>query len=918
MILAKVKDRVLNVDQKYIRESNINTQQFLLDNNFGVGSYVVTFYSIQDSKVFNSSLIINTISSNKQQCKCSFSENVNQVEIEEFQNWYQENDSTTKVLARSSNNILPISFIKYNFFKQYYVLRFKGQIQFQIDQNIQLVLTSYQPIIESITLMRQNYNSNQFISIQPPEFYDYQMQSQSLQNLTISDLLSSTSSFTRPLLISAINQTIYYDYSNPYDYVHFGSYQSRLKAFVRKYSQIQDIKGKTISGSFSSILEGFNSFERGCLYGQGLVETGSNNRSIENIVSTTSSIFTEWYLEKYNEAVQYDKINVHALRNFIPQSIYQDDRNEDLITLVNLIGDTYDQYWSVIKSIKQFSGLLQNQLQNYNQVFLKDLLRNFGFQYQRSFPTSQLPQNYIQIGGMTTQKYNRVLLSRLVSNMPILLKSKGTRQAIQQILNIYGYSQNIIRVNQYRKTGYTGSNIINQIKPYYDTNFPLSLNINYAINSMFIYFRVGQPIDTIINGKLSYINFQPNNSYMSFLRVSGSNLLIKNYKNGVLFNQGTRSGTNIMTCSFNSGVCVDCIKVLNTYVSGDQDIYSLGKNLITKRQNIAGLYDFNQLNPLVITSSTVNLNYTSSGLKIGNFNTIQYSTIFSIANTPSKYFQLQDVSESVTLSIANNLKSQQHLNRSNILIGSQYSDRINSQFVVDYSRRFQDLLDNQRGQYTYKGLKDYRQFYLNNYLHTQVVPYQTMSKFYQQLDNTVFKTIKSFIPQTIQVKYGLLLDNDILTRNRIPQTEYISPKALTMHVLSRQDLKCINIKRKNVDNIRPRINLLDFNPIASNNFQENIINKINIINNTNMSVFTYDVEHHFKTNIRRSNIINIRPSQALYRLLKIKVNQNLFSRISARSILSISQGVKLIEGRPIQKKMIIDQKQQLSITNIKI
>ncbi len=806
-----------------------------------------------------------------------------------------------------------VSNIKYNFFKQYYVLRFQTQIPFQNDQIVQFLITKYQPTVQTINISQSYIEENNYISIQPPNFQNYISQNQILQNLSINDLLIYTSSkFAAPLIDSNINQTIYYDYKTPSNFIHFGSYQSRLNAFVNKYKSVQNVLNTTENGDISSIVQGFNSFQRGCFYNQNLIVTGSN-KQIVSIQSTTSSAFLKWYQQIYSSSIQYDKINIHSLLNFIPQSIYQDERNKDLLTLVNLIGDTYDQYWSVIKSIKQFSGVLQDQLQQYGESFLKDLLRNFGFQYQNSFPTTQLPVNFIQTGQMSSQKYNKVLLSRLISNMPLLLKAKGTRQALEQILNIYGYSQNIIRINQYKKYGYTGSNIINQSKPYYNTSYGLQMNINQQYNTAVIYFRVPQQKDVIISDKVTYINFQPQHSYMSFLRVSSSSLLVKHYKDGVLFNTATKSNADIKTLIFEPNVYVDSIKIINNYTNSIQNIYSLGKNTIDRRDNIVALYDFNSFTPNKVTSSNVTLYYTNSGIKVSNFNTVQYSSLFSIANTPSKYYQIQQNIQNVTLSIQGTIRQQQNLNRSNIFVGSLYSDRINSEFVVDYSQKFQNLLDNQRRKYKYTKLNQYKNFYFENYLNTQTVSYTSMSKFYQDLDNTVFKTIKAFTPQSVQVKYGLLLDNDILTRNRIPQIQFATSSHLNWHVKSKQNINSsVLIRQSNLNIIKSNTKVIDvpLNGTINNSYKSVIEVPKTIINSINKTKY-------IKTNIR-NNTFNIKCIQAIYRLKNIKVTENIIHSPKYKYTVTKTTDVKVIENKAIQKKMIIDQKQQLSITNIKI
>jgi len=44
------------------------------------------------------------------------------------------------------------------------------------------------------------------------------------------------------------------------------------------------------------------------------------------------------------------------------------------------------------------------------------------------------------------------------------------------------------------------------------------------------------------------------------------------------------------------------------------------------------------------------------------------------------------------------------------------------------------------------------------------------------MDNNVFLMIKQFVPFSVNAKYGLILENNILHRNRIPTIQYAKNK----------------------------------------------------------------------------------------------------------------------------------------------
>jgi hypothetical protein len=47
------------------------------------------------------------------------------------------------------------------------------------------------------------------------------------------------------------------------------------------------------------------------------------------------------------------------LTNFIPNIILYDERNFDLFAMVNMIGNTFDEYWASIRAIPSINGRLE-------------------------------------------------------------------------------------------------------------------------------------------------------------------------------------------------------------------------------------------------------------------------------------------------------------------------------------------------------------------------------------------------------------------------------------------------------------------------------------------------------------------------------------------------------------------------------
>jgi len=49
-----------------------------------------------------------------------------------------------------------------------------------------------------------------------------------------------------------------------------------------------------------------------------------------------------------------------------------------------------------------------------------------------------------------------------------------------------------------------------------------------------------------------------------------------------------------------------------------------------------------------------------------------------------------------------------------------------------------------------------------------------MVDFYENLDSSFYTILQQFTPYSLNAKYGVILNNNILTRNKIPTMELIS------------------------------------------------------------------------------------------------------------------------------------------------
>jgi len=80
----------------------------------------------------------------------------------------------------------------------------------------------------------------------------------------------------------------------------------------------------------------------------------------------------------------------------------------------------------------------------------------------------------------------------------------------------------------------------------------------------------------------------------------------------------------------------------------DYSLYAKGTNIIDSQTNISAIFNFNSLYPNQLENLNISSNYNESAIEMETFDTIKYSSIFSLGNTPSKFYTVS-VSQSVQL-----------------------------------------------------------------------------------------------------------------------------------------------------------------------------------------------------------------------------------------------------------------------------
>jgi len=324
---------------------------------------------------------------------------------------------------------------------------------------------------------------------------------------TWNDLLGSSVSTSQQIVdsifsgsLSGIDLNI--DYEDFNNFVFYGSATERVKNFHYKISLIEYYESQisllnSLSGSQNNVVEysdrktklisGFDSFEKFLYYESSsgqfsnnvpLVDpnvsfiTGSyitpwpksNNTRTYTLYPLSSSQVTTWYETLLDNAATYDKFNKNALVYAIPEFIRTRPGNEGLDTFINMLGQHYDILYTYINYMSKIHSRDEHPKYGVPNELLYSVAKQFGWsltdgnqykdlwEYVLGTNESGVPitgSNSVGEPALPGKEMTYHVWRRIVNNLPLLLKSKGTKRSIKALLSCYGIPQSMITIQEF-------------------------------------------------------------------------------------------------------------------------------------------------------------------------------------------------------------------------------------------------------------------------------------------------------------------------------------------------------------------------------------------------------------------------------------------------------------------------------------
>jgi len=168
------------------------------------------------------------------------------------------------------------------------------------------------------------------------------------------------------------------------------------------------------------------------------------------LYSTGSTKWTNWYDGLYDSASSFDIDNIHSLENNLPQYFREADDSADVKKFLAMLGEHYDLIRNYIEHYVDFNKRGYGDYESPPDNILPILSQNFGWELINPL-TSSLAEYFTDVsnGGETVKKVTEQTWRKVLNNLIYIYKSKGTHNSVNALLNIYGFPEDTIKIQEY-------------------------------------------------------------------------------------------------------------------------------------------------------------------------------------------------------------------------------------------------------------------------------------------------------------------------------------------------------------------------------------------------------------------------------------------------------------------------------------
>ena len=350
--------------------------------------------------------------------------------------------------------------------------------------------TSIVPIILQVSINEST--SPTLITIGNPNFFitdNTKVKPTENKKYSANDLTFDSSTQQNININKKINE-LNVDYSNFYNFIVYSSAELRLKIFKNKAIQLNNIQNSiadlnlknqnfilnnnsqypyyteelnTLNNNSNCIIDSFDGYE------SYLYTSGNYN------ISNGSFINTDIVNQNDANAIQYDKNNNDSLVKNTPSYILNDSDNDDYIIFLSMIGHFFDNIRLYISNIP--SSKLGGDINLLTLDMLNTVLNELGWNVNDILTDTSIASYYLQSSSSIASSIDQTKLiqSRVLENLPLIYKTKGTEASVNALLNCYGIPASLLNIREYG--GYTST--FSGSYTFTEQAYMYSWNVNY-------------------------------------------------------------------------------------------------------------------------------------------------------------------------------------------------------------------------------------------------------------------------------------------------------------------------------------------------------------------------------------------------------------------------------------------------------
>jgi hypothetical protein len=364
-------------------------------------------------------------------------------------------DSLKEILNFENNNLFPIlnKDLRQENNQRILVLKLKDALPDNLTINSRCFISR---LVRDPVFQNVNFYQNQipqFEVIRGPNFFVDGVENNPTKILSTEQLGVGDST----IKAQDIDKNLNVDYRFFENFVKFSSAVTRLENYQYKLSQISDLEEQVDKLDPNDI--------------NNLSDISIKRAEIDDIKNSFDGYETflfnnpEWYFEHTavmgeaaldgtveTSASLYDRDNESSLINNTQDFIVEDDNYSDFTTFIKMTGQMFDQLWLYIENMPTITAVENRDDIGLPLDMVNTMLKQFGWNPQSGTETEDLAlalESGVDSDSLPAKTRTQTIWKRILNNLPYILKTKGTEEAIRSLFACYGIPRSLYTIKEF-------------------------------------------------------------------------------------------------------------------------------------------------------------------------------------------------------------------------------------------------------------------------------------------------------------------------------------------------------------------------------------------------------------------------------------------------------------------------------------